>query len=437
MKIFIFSCFLLFLTAPAFSKTLSEIYEIALEEDPQLKIAEATFRANKEIKEQTLAGLLPSITTSASTTWNNSFIDNSKTDEYNSFGYSLRLSQPIIRVDRWFQFASGKALTESAAAQFLLSQQQMIFRVAQAYFGLLKAQNNLETAVSEERALKKQLDRAKRLFEENISPITDFQETQAFYDLSRVSRIASEGQLEVAREILIALVNEAPEISDLLDYPFGKVLVDDQDEWVRIGLVNSNVLKTTKLSERAAQNNAKASIGGHIPNIDLVGTLNSSTSYQGRFGGFIENPLLGLETESNNYSIQFSWPLVAGGIAHSKRREAYANYDKAKEQTKFTTRSVIQDIKSKHSSLLTARANVQAREQAFKSAESALIATEYGFEANTRNIIDLLNAQRNVFAAERDYASAKYDFILSDFALKLSAGTLSPQDLYNLDEFMN
>ena len=137
MKIFIFSFFLLFLTASAFSKTLSEIYEIALEEDPQLKIAEATFRANKEIKEQTLAGLLPSITTSASTTWNNSFIDNNKTDEYNSFGYSLRLSQPIIRVDRWFQFASGKALTESAAAQFLLSQQQMIFRVAQAYFGLL------------------------------------------------------------------------------------------------------------------------------------------------------------------------------------------------------------------------------------------------------------------------------------------------------------
>ena len=123
---------------------------------------------------------------------------------------------------------------------------------------------------------------------------------------------------------------------------------------------------------------------------------------------------MGLETESNNYSIQFSWPLVAGGIAHSKRREAYANYDKAKEQTKYTTRSVIQDIKSKHSSLLTAKANVQAREQAFKSAESALIATEYGFEANTRNIIDLLNAQRNVFAAERDYASAKYDFILSD-----------------------
>ena len=153
MKIFIFSFFLLFLTAPAFSKTLSEIYEIALEEDPQLKIAEATFRANKEIKEQTLAGLLPSITTSASTTWNNSFIDNNKTDEYNSFGYSLRLSQPIIRVDRWFQFASGKALTESAAAQFLLSQQQMIFRVAQAYFGLLKAQNNLETAVSEENLL--------------------------------------------------------------------------------------------------------------------------------------------------------------------------------------------------------------------------------------------------------------------------------------------
>ena len=100
-----------------------------MEEDPQLKIAEATFRANKEIKEQTLAGLLPSITTSASTTWNNSFIDNNKTDEYNSFGYSLRLSQPIIRVDRWFQFASGKALTESAAAHFLLSQQQMILEL--------------------------------------------------------------------------------------------------------------------------------------------------------------------------------------------------------------------------------------------------------------------------------------------------------------------
>ena len=96
MKIFIFSFFLLFLTAPAFSKTLSEIYEIALEEDPQLKIAEATFRANKEIKEQTLAGLLPSITTSASTTWNNSFIDNNKTDEYTSFGCFIIINEAIV-----------------------------------------------------------------------------------------------------------------------------------------------------------------------------------------------------------------------------------------------------------------------------------------------------------------------------------------------------
>ena len=439
-----FIFFLIFsFCANANSLTLAEVYEIALNKDPELKIAEATYRAEKEAKAKGIAGLLPSLTTRGITSWNESEVLRGTQSTFfdgtgnNTYGYSADLIQPIFRVDRWFQFSQGKAMSEVAKAKFAYAQQETITRVSNTYFSLLKAIKNLEVAKAEENAIKRQRDIAKRLYEEGVSSVTNFQEAQAFYDLSQVSRIASQGELEFAREALIAIIGEAPDLSDLNDiYPISSPNPKSQDQWVGMGLTNNFSLKASKLATRAAKRNAQSKLSDHFPDVDLIANITRNNSRQPSFAGgnfsFEENYI-----EDRKYSLQFSWPLMAGGLISSERREAYANFEKAEQQEILMERKIKQQIKSSYSAVLTNLANVKAREQALKSSESALRATQFGYESNTRNIVDLLNAERNFFSAQRDFNSSKYDFIIAELNLKLSAGVLSPSDIYDISNYMN
>ena len=440
----VISFFLIFfsLFVKAESLNLAEVYEIALKKDPELKIAEATFKAEKEAKAKGIAGLLPSITTRGITSWNESEVLRGPQSTFfdgtgnNTYGYSADLIQPIFRVDRWFQFSQGKAMSEVAKAKFAFAQQETITRVAQAYFNLLKANKNLEVAVAEENAIKRQRDISKRLFEEGVSSVTDFQEAQAFYDLSKVSRIASEGQLEFAKEALVAIIGEAPNLTDLnSDFPISSPNPKSQEEWVGIGLTNNFSLKAAKLATRASKRNAQSKLSDHFPDVDLVANITRNNSRQPSFEGgnfsFEKNYI-----EDRKFSLQFSWPLMAGGLISSERREAYAYYEKAEQEEILMERKTKQQIKSMYSSVLTNLANVKAREQALKSSELALKATRFGYESDTRNIVDLLNAERNFFSAQRDFNSSKYDFVIAELGLKLSAGALTPMDVYDISNFM-
>jgi outer membrane protein len=328
-------------------------------------------------------------------------------------------------------------MSKIAKAQFSHSQQETILRVTETYFNLLEAKKDLEVAKSEEAAIKKQRDRSKRLFEEGVSSVTEFQEAQAYYDLSRVSTIAGEGRLEFSREALIAIIGEAPGLVDLNeDYPVGPPNPKSQEEWVGLALSNNFLLQAAQLSTRAAKRNAQSKLSNHLPDVDLVGNITRNTNRN--ISGFDANGFSFDESEIENtrYSLQFSWPLMAGGLVSSERREAYALLEKAKQEETLAERSTIRDVKSRFSSVLTNLANVKARKQALKSSELALKATRFGYESDTRNIVDLLNAEKSFFSAQRDLNSARYDFILSEFALKIASGSLSPRDVYDLSNFM-
>ena len=444
---FFLPVFLIFFSFKAFSEslTLAEVYEIALKEDPQLKIAQATYKANKEAKAKGIAGLLPTITTRATTNWNESEVikggsvtfDEEGSSGSNSYSYSADLVQPIFRLDRWFQFGQGRAMSEVAKAQFGYAQQETILRVTETYFNLLKAKKDLEVARSEEAAIKKQRDRSKRLFEEGVSSVTEFQEAQAFYDLAKVSTIAGEGQFEFAREALIAIIGEAPELKDLSqNFPISTPNPKSQEEWVALALSNNYLLKAAQMSTAAAARNARSKLSNHLPDVDLVGNITRNTDRT--ISGFSGNGFSFDETEIENtrYSLQFSWPLMAGGLVSSERREAYALLEKAKQEEILAERSTNRDVKSRYSSVLTNLANVKARNQALTSSELALKATRFGYDSDTRNIVDLLNAEKSFFSAQRDLNSARYDFILSEFALKIASGSLSPRDVYDLSNFM-
>jgi outer membrane protein len=191
MKINFYKKFLIFLVSSSYlsSESILEIYNEALENDPTYKSAEYSYLADKEIVVQGRAALLPSITLSGSTNWNEYYQNDILQQEYNSFSKSARVSQPLFRLDAWFNFKRSKSLTDAAEADFAYEQQSLLLRTAELYFGVLRAIDNLNAAISEEKAIKKQLDQAQQRYEVGLSAITGVQEAQLAYDLSKASRI--------------------------------------------------------------------------------------------------------------------------------------------------------------------------------------------------------------------------------------------------------
>jgi outer membrane protein len=442
MKIYTKSFLALFISFNISSESLLDIYNEALENDPTYKAAEYSYLADKELKVQGRAALLPSITLSGSTNWNEYYQNKELQQQYNSFSTSARVTQPLFRLDTWFQYRQSKSLTDAAEADFAFEQQNLLVRTAELYFGVLRAIDNLNAAISEEKAIKKQLDQAKQRFEVGLSAITGVQEAQLAFDLSKASRIRTEGSLYSARESLNALIGR--EIFSLNELGDG-LLIDlptpsSKEKWVELALENNYQLKAAYLRKKAAKSSARSVASNHLPKIDIVGSQSESETNQFNYEGFnidgqgIPVPSV---TGRRNYAIQLSMPLFQGGAVNSRRKQAYSQYERANENTLFTERRIIQEVRSQFSNVLTLVANVNAQKQAVISATSALEATQVGYRVGTRNVVDLLQAEKNLYSAEKNLANAKYDYILANLRLGLASGTITPADIVKINNLLS
>ena len=423
-------------------ENLLDIYNEALENDPTFKAAEYSYLADKEIVVQGRAALLPSITLSGSTNWNEYYQDDVLQQEYNSFSKSARVSQPLFRLDTWFNFKRSKSLTNAAEAEFAYEQQNLILRTAELYFGVLRAIDNLNAAISEEKAIKKQLDQAQQRYEVGLSAITGVQEAQLAYDLSKAARINNEGNLFSAREALNALIGREIFSLDELgeNLQISSPFPNSKEDWVNLALKNNYQLKASYLRKDAAKSNARSAASNHLPKIDIVGSGSDSETNQFNYEGFSINgqgiPVPAV-TGRRNYAIQLSVPIFQGGAVSSRRKQAYSQYNQADENTLFTERRIIQEVRSQFSNVNTLVANVNAQKQAVISATSALEATQVGYKVGTRNVVDLLQAEKNLYSAEKNLANAKYDYILANLRLALAAGTIDPGDIIEINNLLN
>lgn len=336
----------------------------------------------------------------------------------------------------------SQSLTNAAEADFAYEQQNLLVRTAELYFGVLRAIDNLNAAISEEKAIKKQLDQAKQRFEVGLSAITGVQEAQLAFDLSKASRIRTEGSLYSARESLNALIGR--EIFSLNELGDGLLIElptpNSKEKWVELALENNYQLKAAYLRKKAAKSSARSVASNHLPKIDIVGSQSESETNQFNYEGFnidgqgIPVPSV---TGRRNYAIQLSMPIFQGGAVNSRRKQAYSQYERANENTLFTERRIIQEVRSQFSNVLTLVANVNAQKQAVVSATSALEATQVGYKVGTRNVVDLLQAEKNLYSAEKNLANAKYDYILSNLKLALASGTITPADIVKINNLLN
>lgn len=446
------------LTTICWGDSLSEIYELALQNDPQLRAARAAYLAGSESENISRAGLLPQI--SAVGEYSETEFDGSSTTvlgggpggtfgrdgntDIDSRNYSITLTQPIFDLPAWFTFQQGKELSQQAMLQFSADQQALILRTAKTYFDVLRARENLETALAEEKAIKRQLEQTRERFEVGLLPVTDVLESQAAFDESTVTTLEIKGLLDIAFERLTVLTGQPHEqLSGLMpDFPVVNPEPTDREEWVRFSLQNNFSLQAAEHVRDAADNNAQSKKYEHMPTV--TGALSyfddySDSDFKGRDLNTNQNFSSPSELDQDGHSvaIRLNVPIFTGGLVSAERRQAFQQSVQSEENYIGIQRNTVQNARSLHLLVLTNTARVKARNQVIISAKSALEATQAGYEVGTRNIVDVLVVQRNLYQARRDYANSRYDYIDSLLRLKDVAGQLSPDDIYQLNAWLD
>ncbi|CAN1595578.1 TolC family outer membrane protein [Pseudomonas sp. B21-028] len=427
--------------APLSTRTdLVSVYQEAVDNNADLAAARAQYGAQKEVVPQARAGLLPNLSAGADLNNSRTELDQpAMTATRSATVYQATLSQPLFRADRWFQLQAAKSVNEQASLQLSATEQNMILQSAESYFNVLRSQDNLASTKAEEAAFKRQLDQSNERFDVGLSDKTDVLQSQASYDTARANRIIAQRQVEDAFEALITLTNrQYNSIQGIVHtLPILPPVPNDAKAWVDTAAKQNLNLLASNYAVDAAEDTLRQRKAGHAPTLDAIaqykkgdndglGFTNPSPTGQ-RYGGDAEQRTIGL---------QLSIPIYSGGLTSSQVRESYSQLTQTEQQREGLRRQVVENTRNLHRAVNTDVEQVQARRQSIISNQSAVEATEIGYQVGTRNIVDVLDAQRQLYTSVRNYNNARYDYILDNLRLKQAAGTLSPADLQDLSRYL-
>jgi outer membrane protein len=423
---------LLALPLPAGAQSLLEVYRDARTYDAQYAAARFALQAGLEKLPQARAAILPAVNLSANTLGSRfdanshdaAIIPNFKRD-FTQSGLTLTLTQPVYRPQYWLQYEQGELQVRQAEAVFGQAAQDLILRVAQAYFDVLAAQDTLALVRAQKAAISEQLAQAKRNFEVGTATITDTHEAQARYDLTTALEIQAQNEVDTKIRALQQLTGKEYSALKPLrpDVKLSPPNPNNMQNWVDIAERASFPVQVQEAGTRIADLEAKRNRAAHLPTVDLV----ASQFLQTQTGSVAAQ--VGSDLNQSTISLQLAVPLYAGGLLTSREREAAANYERSRQDLENARRSSA--LSTRQFFLLVANgiAAVAALEQALVSSQSALDSNKLGYEVGVRINIDVLNAQQQLFSTRRDLAVARYNTITNHLRLKSASGSLSESDL--------
>ncbi|SFR60398.1 outer membrane protein [Marinobacter gudaonensis] len=423
---------------PVLSMDLVETYEKALSYDSGIAAARASFEAQQAASDVSQSALLPQV--NAYGEGNYIDVDGPGQDNsYRELNYGVQLTQPLFRADAWFRYDASQYQTEAARADYNLAQQQLILDVATAYFNVLRARDTVTTARATEAAIQRQYEQAQERFDVGLIAITEVYEARASYDDSKSQRIAAENQLNVAREQLARLTGEYAEDLENLrqNFPLGRPEPMDPSAWEATALEQNWSIQSALYDLNASEAGLKEAKAGHYPTLDLNASY-GKTNLDGIDG--TGAPLTSQRdgtTTRGVIGLTLNVPLYSGGGTQAGVRQQRSLVTVAEQSLNTVRRDVRVNTRSL---FLTVNNNIEtasALEQTIISRRSALDATRAGYEVGTRNIVEVLDAERAYYVALRDYANARYDYVINSLQLKQAAGTLSPQDLLELNNWLS
>lgn len=413
-----------FLATPVVAADLLQIYGEALANDAQYAAARAAVEAGREKLPQALAGLLPTFSASANTTWNQNTY-NGDNRNYNANGYNLNLTQPLFRWQNIVQYDQSKLQVAQAEANFAQAGQELILRVAQAYFDVLNAQENLKAVQSNKTAIAQQLEQARKNFEVGTATITDSHEAQSRFDLATAQEIAADSDLEVKRHALQLIVGkDSGTLNPLLAQA---TLTPPQpasmDKWVDAAEKDSFAVQAQQAAVEVAAKEVERNRAGHYPTLDAVANYGDNNAGATQFGSNR------VEATVRNIGLQLTIPLYQGGVVSSREREAAANRAAAQATLENVRRTAALGARQSYLGVVNGLAQVRALEAALVSSSSALESNKLGYEVGVRINIDVLNAEQQVYSTRRDLAKARFDTLMAQLKLKAAVGALGEEDL--------
>jgi outer membrane protein len=418
---------------------LLSVYREAQSADAVYAAARASYAASQEKLPQGMSGLLPVITLSGNTQYNDRDLEfrgagapASASTRFNSNGVSVVATQPLFRYQNWITYEQAKNQVTQAQAALLLANQELIVRVAQAYFDILLAENHVALAAAQKTAFAEQLAQAKRNFEVGTATITDANDAQARHDLAVSQEIAAQNDLEIKKQTLRQIIGHMPPAVARFGARFAPQLPvpNNMDQWVENGTLTSLQVKIAQSNLDIAAQEVAKNRSGHLPTLDAVASYNESSQAVGIQGGS------GFDQTTKFIGLQLAVPLYQGGLVNSKVREALANQEKARQDLENAKRTAALNTRTSFLGATSGVAQVKALETALVSSQSSLDSTKLGQEVGVRTQVDVLNAQQQLISTRRDYAQAVYAYAINVLKLKAAAGTLGDDDVAYVNQWL-
>ncbi len=421
----------------ALADDLIEIYQQAVQNDPEYKISDINQATAAESKSQSIAQMLPNLGFSAGSS---NVRQNSTKQGLNAAGFGIvqnfwnnslavNLTQPVFHWDHWVQLSQSENKIAGAEAQFQAKQQALMTRTAEAYFNVLAAQDNLEFLSAEKHSIEKQLEQAKQRFEVGIIAITDVYEAQAGFDRAQAAVIEAENTVDNAKEALREIIGNNPANLEKLakDIPLSNPVPEDISAWANTAESSNFSIVAQFNAAEVIRKNIELQQSKHLPTLDIV------AQYQQQDNGSKFGP----RGDNESYGLQVNLPLFEGGATVSRTRQAQYEYESAKEELTKVKRSVNREVKDAYRGTVSNINQVKALDSTKKSAELAVEAAEAGFEVGTRTMVDVLAIQRNLYKAQSDYAKSRYDYLINSLKLKQAAGSLTELDLQQINQYLH
>jgi outer membrane protein len=426
-----------------YAEDLQQVFTLAADNDLLIRHARATYNANHTLLDQGRARLLPTVNVTANSSRDSAGVDgvtpqdalirtppHSFTNGFNTKGYGMSLRQSLLNFETWYAFKAVQKGDVVASLQLAHAEQNLIMRVATAYVDVLRSQANLASFQAENMASRQILDQTQKRYDAGLIPLIDLYDSKANADLASVNLLVAKNNLAQRLKAMEVITGQPHATLAALRADFPVVAVDTSvQDWIAAALANNPSVKAAAVELEAKTYTASAARAAMLPAFDLNVGYNWNQS--GNPFSFSQLP-----QERSNISVTLSLPVFTGGANRARMRQAYYQRDATEATMLKARRDSAEAISNSYTSVETDVLAVTARAQALASAQSALNATQVGSDAGTRNLVDVVLAQRTLYAAQREHANAIFAYVMDTLALKQAAGTLNPQDIIDLNAWL-
>jgi len=423
---------------------LAAIHDVAARYDAELQAAAYRREAAAENIDQAWSNYLPQISVSGSFTKGQNMSEVAGFDQpdtnIDTRNYSANLEQSLLSWRNVGRIDQARAQVSQAEADYQSAYQTFLLRVAERYFQVLTARDSLRFARAEEKALQRQYEQAEQRFEVGLTAVTDVHEAKASYDQARSRTIIARNDLDDAHQALQEITGKDFRALDELreSLELTEPEPDDAGEWVRIALANNPNLASAREAAEIADATIEIERSGYLPTVDgfVRWSRFANQAFPVRNDEQVVTGQTSFISEDTQIGLQFNWQLFSGLGTISRTRQARREFRAAEADVDFEQRATVRETRNAYRAVMADIREVEARRQALVSAQSALEATEAGFEVGTRTIVDVLLSEQRFFQAQRDHSQARHDYIVDQLRLRQAAGILQPEDLVAVNNLL-